>query len=318
MQQPMPLQTARFLSFLRSPAGHLLVFLLLLTSVLSPLLICFPLPLGDYTNHLARMHIISAIADSENLARYYRITWAAIPNLASDILVPPLGRLIGIENALLAFTAASLLLISTGAIALNRALHRARSLLPLTVFFLLYNRQFLWGFLNYLFAVGVMLWLLAAWVSIRPRLNTAWSLAFLFPTTLLFLFHLHPLAAYGVCVLGLEWSERSEHAGNRKEQFRKLALALLQFIPSGFILLFASPTSQRAGDVVFGSLANKAVGLFDAFNNYNQMLDGATTALFFLVLIWGLYSRALVLHRKLAPAIILLAILYLITPNVLF
>ncbi|HET9018105.1 MAG TPA: hypothetical protein VFN46_00870, partial [Acetobacteraceae bacterium] len=62
---------------------------------LAPLLTTrFP-PFDDYLNHLARMHII-AIGDAPSpLHAFYAIHWKLIPNLAMDIVVPPLARAIG-------------------------------------------------------------------------------------------------------------------------------------------------------------------------------------------------------------------------------
>ena len=42
-------------------------------------------------------------------------------------------------------------------------------LLPFAAFLFLYNRHFLWGFLNYLFSVGLALWMLAAHIHLRQR-----------------------------------------------------------------------------------------------------------------------------------------------------
>ena len=52
----------------------------------------------DYPNHLARMYLLSrtGVADANP---FYQIAWAAYPNLAMDLIVPPLGRLLGVETA---------------------------------------------------------------------------------------------------------------------------------------------------------------------------------------------------------------------------
>ena len=45
-------------------------------------------PLVDYPNHLARMHLLA-----EGGNRYFAAHWAPLPNLAADLVIPPLTRL---------------------------------------------------------------------------------------------------------------------------------------------------------------------------------------------------------------------------------
>jgi hypothetical protein len=47
------------------------------------------LPLYDYPNHLARMHIIAQIDESATLQQFYTVRWSAIPNLAMEMIIPP-------------------------------------------------------------------------------------------------------------------------------------------------------------------------------------------------------------------------------------
>src|SRR5947209_5503053 len=79
-----------------------------LTVALIPLFICSPLPLADYPNHLARMYIISSLSHSPTLQRYYEVHWQLIPNLALDLIVPQLARLVPVERAMLMFTSLTL------------------------------------------------------------------------------------------------------------------------------------------------------------------------------------------------------------------
>ena len=219
-----------------------LAFVVLLLIALLPLLLCSPLPLGDYSNHLARIHIIANIGQSTDLARFYEVTWAIIPNLASDLLVPFFVHLTGwsVETTLTLFAALGLALIASGAVVLNRVLYGRWSWLSLSVFLFLYNRHFLWGFLNYIFTIGLMLWVLAAWIYCRQRF--AWPLRLLFalPVLLIFFGHLFPLGVYGVSVMGYEvwqWWISRERSGSFVRLLRNVFVAGLQFIPPLILLL---------------------------------------------------------------------------------
>src|SRR6266576_3153547 len=112
-------------------------------------------PLGDYINHLARMHVIATIGRDPNLALFYQVEWQIIPNLMMDLIVPILQRVMNVYLAGQVYTIMSFVLILSGTLALNRQLYRHWSVLPLIAFPLLYNNVFLVGTMNYLFAVGV-------------------------------------------------------------------------------------------------------------------------------------------------------------------
>src|ERR1700712_5414672 len=67
------------------------VFALCFAVAAVPVLVVQTLPLFDYPNHLARMHIL-AHPDDAVLQRFYEIRWQLLPNLAMDGVVPLLAR----------------------------------------------------------------------------------------------------------------------------------------------------------------------------------------------------------------------------------
>ncbi len=52
----------------------------------------------DYPNHLARMYILSA-SGTPDANPFYRTAWALYPNLAMDLIIPQMARLIDVETA---------------------------------------------------------------------------------------------------------------------------------------------------------------------------------------------------------------------------
>jgi len=96
--------------------GLVLVGLLFAASVAPVLSVEIPAMI-DYVNHLARMHLlVDAAAGHANPA--YEIDWRLYPNLAEDIVVPALARLVSVETAARLFLLASQALAVSGAIAL--------------------------------------------------------------------------------------------------------------------------------------------------------------------------------------------------------
>src|ERR1700688_920653 len=76
----------------------IVAFALLAGASLLPVLLT-PIPaMVDYPNHLARMYILSQNG-TPDANPYYEVVWALYPNLAMDLLVPQMARLISVENA---------------------------------------------------------------------------------------------------------------------------------------------------------------------------------------------------------------------------
>src|SRR5689334_14531454 len=141
-----------------------LVFTALLVLAAMPVLPSTILPLLDYPNHLARMYVLAHLPESATLQTYYAIDWHALPNLAMDATVPFLSRIVPLVWAGKIFVLATFLLLAGGTALLHRALFGRWTLWPCLAFLLLYNRVLLWGFLNYLFGVGLALCAFASWV----------------------------------------------------------------------------------------------------------------------------------------------------------
>ena len=89
-------------------------------------------PLVDYPNHLARMHLLA-----EGGNAFYAVRWAALPNLAEDLIVPPLARLIPLEIAAKSFLVMIFMLMAGAAIWLNRVATGGWRLWPLLAFLVL-------------------------------------------------------------------------------------------------------------------------------------------------------------------------------------
>ena len=122
---------------------------LLSVVLLAPLLITDVPPLLDYPNHLARFVLLAAARDDPVLGPVFMPHWAIIPNLAADVIVPPLLHLMPVHVAGRCFLGAVLLLNLAGVIALHGALFRRLSLWPLASGLAAYNSTLLLGFLNW-------------------------------------------------------------------------------------------------------------------------------------------------------------------------
>lgn len=166
------------------------------------LMLAFPLGLGhDYPNHLARVHIEAHLAHTPALAEAYRLVWGNIPDLAMDLVLPPLARLIGTVPAGALFNALAVTLLPLGAWVLARRWHGRATPATLLAALVPFGALLAWGFMNYVFALGAALLLFAAWSGLTP----GWRRSLLFSILATGLYFAHLLAFLALGYLVLAW-----------------------------------------------------------------------------------------------------------------
>jgi len=201
--------------------------------------------LGDYLNHLARMHVLLGIGHSPDLQLYYQVHWTPIPYLAMDAVVPLLAQVFPIYLAGKLFVLACVVLPVGGTACLHYVVHRRLSLVPLAGWLVSYNILLAFGFLNYLFSLGCALFLFAGWIATAgwPR----WRRAAVFAPAVLVLYFGHAFAcgAYCLAVAGFELN-RAVRAGLHRLRAvaADLLAALAQAAPA---LVFAATLNVNAG-----------------------------------------------------------------------
>jgi hypothetical protein len=212
-----PQSSARAGHFSNAQIAALFAMLVAIASI--PVLLYPWPPLGDYINHLARMHVIATVRSDPDLARFYQVDWQVIPNLMMDLIVPVLQRVMNVYLAGQTYTIMCFVVILSGTMALNRQLYGRWSVLPLIAFPLLYNSVFLVGTMNYLFGIGLSLWALAAWAALRERampLRLAISTLFVLA---LFFCHLFSVGVYALGLFAFELQRLRALRGRRPLSF---------------------------------------------------------------------------------------------------
>jgi hypothetical protein len=268
-------------------------------------------PLVDYPNHLARLHLIA-----EGGNAFYAIRWAPLPDLAADLIVPALARAMPLPAAGKLFLVLSFALIAGGALWLNRLIARRWRLWPLLVFVLLYNRIFLWGFINYLFGIGLAICGLALWLALEEQ--PAWQRVAASALVALACFFSH-IAAFGVYALGLAGLELLPllgllQAGRLGAAGRRLALAAPQFLLPGILFVGFQPAGS-GGPITYGQFWRKADLLFSIFDNYSRPFDAGCFALFVALFARLAWTRRLHLAPRVGAALVVLFAAYLALPS---
>jgi hypothetical protein len=263
----------------------------------------------DYPAHLASYHLIAGGA-----SKFYHIEWAFLPNLAGEILIPPFSKLAGLDFATRLFITVGLMLWVFGPALIQRALFGRMSIAPLFAAFFAYNANFVWGFLNYDFAMGASLVVFAAWIASEGRRTPLHLMGFALAATAIYFSHLFALATLGLLMmsfeLGVWWEARSARA-----MLRRAASLAAVFIPAAICFLFLKPPGQSGDGVVF-NLLTTAFDRLDAaillsFDNPSYVLLALLAVLFGV----GLWRGWIAVHRRMYAPLVALALAAIFMPE---
>jgi hypothetical protein len=274
-------------------------------------------PLSDYVNHLARMHVIATLATNPQLASFYELNWQVIPNLTMDLIVPKLAQVMNIYLAGQVYIVSMFALIISGTLALNRAVVGRWTVLPLFAFPLLYNYVFLVGLMNYLFGIGIALWALAGWITVRER---AWPIRLILSTAsvvALFFCHLSALGIYGVGLLSFEllrlYDWRREFGPARIVDFVAGGLPFLAAAP----LLYLSPTMNLISNTYWDQ-RGKIDGLMFVISDYSDIAAFGLVGVMAAGLVWAIRHRVLRFSPLIYVLLVVGGAVYFALPRIMF
>jgi hypothetical protein len=287
----------------------LVAFVLLLAIVSAPLFSTVLPPLVDYPNHLARLQLIAGGGNG-----FYAVRWAPLPDLAADIVVPALAQAMPLEMAGKLFLAMSFALLAGGTLWLNRITTGRWLMWPLLAFALLYNRSFLWGFINYLFGLGLALCGIALWLALEERRKWR-ALAAVAVALACFFAHLAAFGVYALAIAGVELSPVIALMRGRRyrDAAGRIAAAAAQFVLPAIILLGFAPASPGS-PISYGAFWRKADLPFSVFDNYSRPFDVVCFALLVGLLVALAWRRRLAIAPRLGVALIILFAVYLVLP----
>lgn len=210
-------------------------------------------PLYDYYNHVARLHILANLDTSPHLSRFFEADWRVLPNLGFELIGLPLVWLLG--SAEMAGRATLLIAIAAflgGAVALNRAVNGRWSALPLVLAVVVYNYILLMGFMSFLLSLGGFLFAAALWISVAKRPALERLAVGAVAATLLFFFHMVGFAFYCVTIGCVELArcvreQRLPPPGRALIFLGHLVPATVLFV--GFLPLRARPLAALLGAI---------------------------------------------------------------------
>ena len=296
-------------------------FSLVVLAVLAPLAVAAVPPLHDYPFHLARADILASLPTSAFLRAHYQQGSFLLPNVGMDVVMVPLTRLFPVLVAGRVFLGLTLISMLTGAVALHAALHRRLSTWPLVAAFFMYNWIFLYGFVNYLLGVGLMLWATAGWVMLREH-EAGWRLAWATVMAIALMFcHLSAFGLFAIVIAGMEL-QRAAGAlrSNRWVTLRGLALSALPFAIALAVFVAVSPAAGEAREAMayHGGRGWKPLVAYRSLLTTIDWLDVLTLSPLLAVVVLLVLRHRLRLAVPMATPLCLLVLVFVVMPFYLF
>jgi hypothetical protein len=194
------------------------------------------------------MYVITQVKTDPVLAQMYEVHWGVVPNLAMDLVVPSLNKIMPLTVAGRVFIALAALLPLAGVIVLHRVAFGRRENWPLSAVVVAYNGLFFWGFLNFVAGMGLALLAVALWLRGRGDSDWLYTAAAGVFALLLFICHLEALVLFGVtaaciefCCLYASWRDR--RLTRMIALNRGLRLISVFIIPM-LLFMFAAPLAE--------------------------------------------------------------------------
>ena len=292
-----------------------------LLALLSTIPLLYPKipPLVDLFGHMGRYRVQLDIDHSPWLHLYYGFHWAMIGNLGVDLLVMPLGELLGLEPAVKLIVLAIPPLTVGGFLWVAREVHGR---IPPTALFALpfvYSHPFMFGFVNFVLSVALAFLAFGLWLRLG-RLGKLQLRSALFVPISLIVFFTH---TFGWGMLGLLCfsAEAVRQHDSGRGWLRSAVNAVLHASVMGLPIVITLVWRSEAHGGMTADWFNWMVKwqwLVDSFRDHWRGFDIGSLCVVGLVLAFALFSRALTFSRNLLFTAIVLLLFYLLLPRTVF
>ncbi|QDP19456.1 hypothetical protein [Sphingomonas xanthus] len=286
---------------------------------LLPLLYPTVPPLVDIGGHMGRYKIALDLEHSATLQQWFTFRWLPIGNLGVDLLVVPLGRIIGLEPATKLIVMAIPAMTVAGMLWVAREVHNR---LPPTAAFALplaYGHPFLFGFVNFSLSMALALLAFGLWLRLG-RLGKSKLRALLFVPISFVVFFAHTFGWGTLGLLCFSAEAVRQHDRGRRwwiSILRAAWHALAMIGPAILILLWRSDATGGITDRWF-DWGFKWEYLLRMFRDRWEVYDIASATIALAIPLFALVHPRLTLSRNLAFSGLVLAATYVLLPRIVF
>lgn len=197
-----------------SDRQYYLVLVLLMLVAIFPILANNHIPLADLPNHLARVHIWQ-VSGTDNAVPFVSPVWALQPNLALDLIVGAFATIMPIEDAGRVFIILTILSMVLGPAIFGKRLNGYFTVWSFAPLLVVYNRLFYWGFLGYLFSIGIAIAVSSIWLEDSlKRKYFIWMLKGSLGAAAVLICHLYAYGFLGLVVAGISLHKVIENSSS--------------------------------------------------------------------------------------------------------
>lgn len=239
------------------------------------LLLCLPVlfttyvPLVDYPNHLARTDILARYHQVFSFQKNYGLLFQPIPNLAMDLIIPPIAHFTGTILAGKLFLLGLILVYALGCYLLALQIFGYDTRAAFVPLLFIYNSTFLMGYINYAAGVAVFLVTFALWL----RWKDCWTIprfaAFSALTSICYIFHLSSVAILGLCVLAVLILDLF----TGRSKWTHFAISGCAALPAVSAYLAFMHGSGQMGQMQLGTISGKLIRSLSVIRGYNLTID---------------------------------------------
>nr|WP_294169314.1 hypothetical protein [uncultured Sphingomonas sp.] len=275
-------------------------------------------PLVDLLGHIGRYRVQLDLGSSASLQRFYDYHWAIVGNLGVDLLIWPLGKLLGLEPAVKLIV---LLIPPTTVAGMLWVAREVHGRLPPTVLFALpfaYGHHFLFGFVNYALSMALAFLAFGLWLRLG-RLGKVELRAALFVPIGILIWLCH---AFGWGMLGLlAFSAEAVRQHDRgrgwllsapRAAFHCLSLA----VPLLLMVLWRGEGGGQTADWFNWTIKGRWIEM--ALRDRWYDFDRASVAVVGLVFVLAVVHPRLTLSRMLFFTLLVLCAAFAVLPRIIF
>jgi len=277
-------------------------------------------PLVDLPGHMGRYRVELDIAASSVLQQYYSFRWGIIGNLGVDLLIIPLGKLLGLELAVKLIVLAIPVMTVAGFLWVAREVHGR---VPPTALFAIpfaYGHPFMFGFVNFALSMAFAMLAFAFWLRLA-RLGRPWLRAALFVPIGIAIWFTHTFGwgTLGVMAFSAELVRQHDKGRGFVESAIRSGIHCLSIAPPILLMLL-----WRSGHHVGGFTGDwfnwqaKYTWLIMALRDRWFTLDLLSLVVILLLIAGGIRSPRLGFSRNLAASALFLLLVYILLPRIVF
>ncbi len=261
----------------------------------------------DYPNHLTRCYIIAHYYENPVWQQRYFLVYDPIPNLAIDLVVVPLLHFFPLLVCGKLFLSLAATLYVVGCSAVGRAATGKPNWLALVCAFTFYNSQLLFGFVNFVFGIGVFLCAFAFWLRVRSAMTPLRFFLCCMFSVAAFFSHLSSAAFLGIACVTVALLDLY-----RERQVIRFFVNLVWLFTPLLLMAGYLGTSGQVGGIEWSTPMRKLLLLLAPIRTYSVAFDLGLILVLFLCALT--LRRDTSIHRTALVSLVFFA-LFLITPK---